>query len=78
MKKVIVSLLWIVLLNGALSVLFAAFSVNFNPTITHEEAHGFGESYGAWFFVASVALIVYLAANNKLPGARQQIPNKNA
>lgn len=78
MKKVIVSILWIVLLNGALSVLFAVFSVNFNPAITHEQAYGFGETYGAWFFVASVALIVYLAANNKLPGARQRTPNKNA
>lgn len=78
MKKVIVSLLWIVLLNAALAVLFAAFSVNFNPTITHEETYGFGETYGAWFFVASVALIVYLAATNRLPGAREQTPGKNA
>jgi hypothetical protein len=78
MKKIIISFLWIALLNGALAVLFAEFSVNFNPTITHEEAYGFGEKYGAPFFVVSVALIVYLAATNRLPGARQRNPNKNA
>lgn len=54
MRKIIVSLLWIVFLNGALAILFAQFSVRFNPTISHEEAYGFGQTYGAYFFVISV------------------------
>ncbi|MRV70219.1 hypothetical protein GJ700_00595 [Duganella sp. FT92W] len=72
MKKVIVSLLWVVFLNGALAMLFAEFSVNFNPTITHEESYEYGNTYGAYFFLFSVALIVYLAVTNRLPGARQR------
>jgi len=70
MKKVIVSILWTVLLNSAFSGLYVAFTVNFNPTISHGEVYEFGQTYGAYFFVLSVALIVYLAATNRLPGAR--------
>jgi hypothetical protein len=77
MKKTIVSLLWIALLNFAFSALYAQYSVNFNPAITHEEAYVFGETYGMAFFVLSVALVVYLAVTNRLPGARQRTPRPN-
>jgi len=71
MRKIIVSVLWIFFLNGALAVLFAEFSLRFNPTISHEEAYGFGQTYGAYFFVISAALIIYLAISNRLPGAER-------
>jgi hypothetical protein len=71
MRKILVSLLWIVFLNGALASLFAELSVRFNPTISHEEAYGFGQTYGAYFFVISTALIIYLAISNRLPGAKR-------
>jgi hypothetical protein len=69
MKKIFASIFWIVLLNGAFTGLYVTFTVNFNPTITSGEAYNFGETFGAYFFVLSVALIVYLAATNRLPGA---------
>ncbi len=74
MKKIAVSLLWIALLNLAFMELFAQYSARFNPAITHEEAYVFGETYGMAFFVLSVALVVYLAVTNRLPGARQRTP----
>ncbi|WP_143133406.1 hypothetical protein [Pseudoduganella namucuonensis] len=58
--------------------LFAELSVNFNPTITHEEAYEYGQTYGAYFFIFSVALIVYLAVTNRLPGARQRTSSQHA
>jgi hypothetical protein len=51
--------------------------VRFNPTITHEDAYVFGETYGMAFFVLSVALVVYLAVTNRLLGARQRTPSKD-
>jgi hypothetical protein len=75
MKKIAISLLWIALLNLAFSALFAQYSVRFNPAITHEEAYVFGETYGMAFFVLSIALVVYLAVTNRLPGARQRTPS---
>jgi hypothetical protein len=72
MKKALVSIFWIVLLNAAFTGLYAVFMVNFNPTITGGESYEFGETYGAYFFLLSAACIVYLAARNKLPGARER------
>jgi hypothetical protein len=73
MKKIIVSIFWIVLLNSAFSGFYVTFSINFNPKITQSEAYEFGGTYGAYFFILSVALIVYLAATNRLPGARKRV-----
>jgi hypothetical protein len=70
MKKVFASIFWIVLLNGAFTSLYVVFTMSFNPTITHVEAYKFGDTYGAYFFLLSVAVIVYLAATDRLPGAR--------
>lgn len=73
MKKVIVSVCWIFLLNVAFTILCTAFMLKFNPTITHGEAYEFGNTYGGYFFLMSVVLIAYLAVTNRLPGARQRI-----
>ncbi|MES2320210.1 MAG: hypothetical protein V4631_22260 [Pseudomonadota bacterium] len=70
MKKVFMSICWIVVLNGVFTELFVAFTMSFNPTITNSEAYEFGSTYGAGFFFLSVALVVYLVATNKLPGVR--------
>jgi hypothetical protein len=70
MKKVFVSIIWIVLLNAVFTGMYAIFMVNFNPTITHGESYEFGQTYGAYFFLLSAVCIVYLAAKNNLPGAR--------
>jgi ABC-type uncharacterized transport system fused permease/ATPase subunit len=78
MKKTVVSLLWIALLNVAFVVSFAEYSVRFNSTITHEEAYHFGQTLGVAFLVISVVLVVYLAVTDGFPGARQRTPNKNA
>ena len=67
----IVSLLWIALLNVAFGILFAEFSVRFNPAITHEEAYHFGQTWGVALLVLSVVAVVYLAVTNNLPGARR-------
>lgn len=72
MKKVLASIIWIVLLNAVFTAIYAIFMVNFNPTITHGESYEFGQNYGAYFFLLSVTCIVYLAAKNKLPGARKR------
>ena len=71
MKKIIVSIFWIVLLNGVFTGFYAAFAVKFNPTISRGEAYGFGHTYGAYFFIFSVVLTVYFSATNRLPGAKQ-------
>jgi ABC-type uncharacterized transport system fused permease/ATPase subunit len=78
MKKTVVSLLWITLLNAAFAVLFTEYSVRFNPTITHEQAYDFGQTFGVSFLVLSVVLVVYLAVTNTLPGARPRTPDKSA
>jgi hypothetical protein len=70
MKKVLVSIIWIVLLNAVFTGTYAIFMVNLNPTITHGESYEFGQAYGAYFFLLSAVCIVFLAARNKLPGAR--------
>jgi hypothetical protein len=70
MKKTFVSVLWIFLLNGAFTGLYVALTMKFNPTVTHGEAYEFGNTYGAYFFLLSAVVIVYLAATNRLPGAR--------
>jgi hypothetical protein len=70
MKKVLTSILWIVLLNAVFTGMYAIFMVNFNPTITHGESYELGQTYDAYFFLLSAACIVYLAARNKFPGAR--------
>ena len=77
MKKTVFSLLWIALLNVVFAELFAQYSLRFNPTITHAEAYDFGQTYGIAFFLLSVAFVVYLAATNRLPGARQRPPEAN-
>jgi hypothetical protein len=69
MKKVLVSIFWIVLMNSAFTGLYVVFTMNFNPTITRGESYEFGQTYGAYFFLLSSVLIVYLAASNRLPGA---------
>jgi hypothetical protein len=74
MKKTIVSIVWIALLNGVFAWLYSAYSVRFNPTITHSEAYEFGETYGFYFFLLTVVLIVFLAVTNRLPGARKRLP----
>ena len=76
MKKVLVALLWISLLNGAFVEVLAEYSVHFVPTITRQKAYDLGETYGAAFFWISVVLIVYLAVTNRLPGARGRSPNE--
>ena len=78
MKKTVVSLLWIAIVNGAFVELFAEYSVRFNSTITHEEAYDFGQTYGIAFFVVSVVLVVFLAVANRLPGARERTSNHDA
>lgn len=55
---------------------FTVFSLNFNPTITHEDAYSFGETYSVLFFVASVALAVYLAALIKFVERGNKIQTK--
>ena len=72
MKKVIAAIIWIVLLNGAFTILYAVLMTQFNPTITHDEAYKFGGTYGAYFLYLSAVLIVYLATTSRLPGARPQ------
>jgi hypothetical protein len=78
MKRTVVSLLWIALLNIAFTESFAEYSIRFNPTITHQEAYDFGQTCGVAFFAISVALVVYLAATNRLPGARQRTSSENS
>jgi hypothetical protein len=70
MRKVLASIFWIVLMNAAFTGLYVVFTMNFNPAITHGESYTFGQTYGAYFFLLSAALVVYLAASNRLPGAR--------
>ena len=72
MKKVFVCILWIIVLNGAFACAYAAFRMEFNPTITHSEAYKFGNTYGGYFLLLSVGLIVYLAMTNRLPGAKSR------
>jgi len=43
-----------------------------NPDITRGEAYEFGNTYGAYFILLSVGLIVYLAATNRLSGAKSR------
>jgi hypothetical protein len=78
MKKVLVALLWIALLNGAFVELLAEYSVHFVPTFTRQKAYDLGETYGAAFFLISLVLIVYLAVTNRLPGARGRSPKSRA
>ncbi len=70
MKKAAIVLLWLVAVNAAFVWLYAEYSVRFNPKISREEAYRFGETYGMAFLVASLVLLVFLAAKNKLPGTR--------
>jgi hypothetical protein len=70
MKKIFVSILWIVLLNGTFTELYVVLTMKFNPTVTHGEAYEFGATYGAYFLLLSAVVIVYLAATNRLPGVR--------
>ncbi len=72
MKKIVAAIFWTILLNGVFTGMYVAFTMNFNPAITHGEAYEFGNTYGGYFFLLSAALIVYLAATNRLPGARQR------
>jgi hypothetical protein len=77
MKKVLVAVLWIALLNGTFVEVLAEYSVHF-ATITRQRAYDLGETYGAAFFWTSVVLIVYLAVTNRLPGAGGRSPNRGA
>jgi hypothetical protein len=74
-KKALVSLLWIAVLNGAFLELPAEYSVRFIPTITRQELYDYGATFGFGFFVISAVLIVYLAVTNRLLGVRQRPPN---
>ena len=74
-KKTIVSLLWIAILNAAFLELSAECSVRFNPTITRQDLYDYGTTFGFGFFVISVVLIVYLAVTNRLLGVRRRPPN---
>ncbi|RVT82408.1 hypothetical protein [Inhella crocodyli] len=78
MKKTVVALFWLALVNAAFAWLYAEYSVRFNPKITHDEAYRFGETYGMAFFVISIVVVTFLAAKNKLPGARERTPNHTA
>ena len=72
MKKALVSIIWIVLLNVVFTTLYAIFIMNFSPNVTHAGTYDFGNTYGAYFSFLSAAFIGYLAARNKLPGAKER------
>jgi len=75
MKKTLISLLWIAVLNGAFLELSAECSVRLNPTITRQELYDYGATFGFGFFVFSVVMIVYLAVTNRLLGVRRPRPD---
>ncbi len=75
MKKALVALLWIAVLNGAFLELSAECSVRFNPTIRRQDLYDYGATFGFGFFMISVVLIVYLAVTNRLLGVRRRSPN---
>lgn len=70
MKKVLVAIAWIALLNGAFVEVLAELSVRFVPAFTRQKAYDLGATYGAAFFWSTVVVIGYLAVTNRLPGAR--------
>jgi hypothetical protein len=72
MRKTLVSLAWIIFLNVVLMEAFAQYSVNFNPTITRQEAYMWGENVGAPFFIVSAVVVIFLAVTNRLPGAKKR------
>lgn len=72
MRKTLISLVWIISLNVLFMEGFAQYSVNFNPTITHQEAYLWGENLGAPFFIVSVVTVIFLAVTNRLPGAKKR------
>lgn len=70
MKKIFVSVAWVILTNVVFTILYTALTLQFNSAVTHGEAYEFGNSYGAYFFLSSVVLVIYLAVTNRLPGAK--------
>ncbi len=70
MRKILVSVAWVVLGNVAFTALYVALTLQFNPSVTHDESYEFGNSYGAYFFLLSVVLVIYLAMTNRLPGGK--------
>src|SRR5262245_26784830 len=72
LRKVIVSILWIAIMNVAFVESYVTYIVNFDPTLSQSNPYEFGQTYGVYFFVSSVALVVSLAVVNRLPGARKQ------
>jgi hypothetical protein len=78
MRKTLLSLAWIALLNGAFMEGFVLYSVNFNLTFTRQEAYMWGESLGAPFFLITVAAVIYLAVTNRLPGTKKRAVSDDA
>lgn len=75
LRKVVVSILWITLLNAVFIESYVAYTVTFDPTVAQSDPYEFGGTYGFYFFVSSVALVVFLAVANRLPGAKKRVSN---
>ena len=69
-RKVLVSILWILVLNFAFLWAYVSYNLNFNSRFTLLAAYEFGGTYAIYFFFSSIILVVLLAARGKLPGAK--------
>ncbi len=78
MCKTLISLAWIVFLNVLEQGTYLLYTINFNPTITHEEAYMHGEKYGAPFFFFTVVIVLFCVFTNRLPGCRKSLAEKDA
>jgi hypothetical protein len=73
MRKTIVAIIWIILLNALFTGAYVFVMINFNPTITREESYSFGESYGGPFFLLTIVIVLSCAFTDRLPGAEKRV-----
>ena len=70
MRKVLVSIIWIAFLEVVFYMSYIGLLIYFNPNITEAESYEYGRKFGSYIILTPIAIVIFAAVNNKLPGAK--------